>query len=79
MKWLRKNKAEILDGVQIVIILHTMLQGFWFDFLLAWSKSGLPMEWWAVVITLVLAALSLFVFFYWCIQRSKKEQINDKR
>lgn len=65
MKWIKKYKDEIINGVQFFTMLYTMTMGFWFTYLWAWFKFGLPIEWWAVATTMALALLSVFGFCQW--------------
>lgn len=66
MKWLRKHKEAIVDGVKFFIMIHTMLWGFWFSYMMVCNWIGLPITYWSIVIALALALLSLFGFCQWC-------------
>ena len=65
MKWLRKHKKEIIDGAQVLTIVTTVIHGFWFIYLLLWLNVGLPREWYAALITMILGYLSTGGLFYW--------------
>ncbi len=69
MKWLRKHKDEIICGVQFFVMLYTMTMGFYFSYILAWFKVGLPIEWWSLLVTLVLALLSTGGLCQWIRER----------
>ena len=58
-------KGEITNGIQFFIMMYTMVMGFWFSYMLMWVKVGLPQDWWAFVITMVIAFLSLYGFMQW--------------
>lgn len=66
MKWLKKHKNDIVDGVKFFVMMQTMLFGFWWSYLIIWFEFDLPIEWWSICITLLLAFLSLFGFCQWC-------------
>ena len=66
MKWLKKHKDDIVDGVKFFIMMHTMLWGFWWSYLFIWDGLNLPIEWWSIAVALALAFLSLFGFCQWC-------------
>ena len=61
----KPSKGEITQGIQFSIMMYTMIMGFWFSYMLMWVKVGLPQEWWAFVITMVIAFLSLYGFMKW--------------
>lgn len=65
MKWLKEHKKEIISGIQIFIMIYTMINGFWFSYLMIWFKCGLPQAWWALPITLAIALLSVFGLSLW--------------
>ena len=65
MKWLKKYKYEIVSGIQFLIVSYTMINGFWFSYLMIWFKCGLPQEWWALPVTLAVALLSVFGLCQW--------------
>ena len=69
MKWLRKHKDEIIGGVQFFVMLYTMTMGFYFSYIFAWFKVGLPVEWWSLLVTLVLALLSTGGLCQWICER----------
>ena len=66
MNWLKKHKEAIADGVKFFIMMHTMLWGFWFSYMMVSNWVGLPITYWSIVIALALAFLSLFGFCQWC-------------
>ncbi len=72
MKWLKKYKDEIIGGVQFFIMMYTMLIGFWWSYMLIWLKVGLPIEAWAIALTLAIALLSLFGLCCWITKENKK-------
>ena len=61
----KPNKKEIISGIQLTIMLLTMVFGFWFIYLLIWFRCGLPREWWASLVTMVLGSLSTFGLCHW--------------
>ena len=65
MKWLKKYKTEIIGGLQFFISVYMMIMGFWFTYLWIWFKVGLPIEWYSVLTTMVLALLSVGGLFHW--------------
>ena len=65
MKWFKKHKDDIVDGVKFFITMYTMIWGFWWTYMWAWSLFGLPLVWWSIFIAMALAFLSLFGFWYW--------------
>lgn len=69
----KPNKKEIISGIQLTIMLLTMVFGFWFIYLMIWFNCGLPQEWWSILVTMVLGFLSTFGLCYWI----KKEGAND--
>ena len=73
MKWLKKNKQNIILTVQSAIVLYTMIIGFSETYLLIWLAVGLPMEWWSLVIAGVLGVLSTIGLFAWI-----KKETNDE-
>ena len=72
MKWLKKHKEQIVWGVQAFIVLNSMTIGFWWSYLFIWFTVGLPLEWWAFVIAMIFALLSMIGTFAWI----KKENDN---
>ena len=66
MKWLRKHKEAIVDGVKFYVLMHTMVFGFWWTYIWLWWLIGLPIVWWSIVITIALSFLSTFGFCQWC-------------
>ena len=65
MKWFKKHKEEIISCVQFFIVMYTMLNGFWFSYLMIWFNVGLPTEAWSILVTLVLAFRSLLGLCHW--------------
>ncbi len=72
MKWLKKHKNEIVFAVQIALIVLMLLNGFWFTYLQVCFGIGLPIEWYSVVATLVLAALSVLGLFAWVVKTNEE-------
>jgi uncharacterized membrane protein len=70
MKWIKEHKKEIIGGVQFFLITQMMVQGFWFTFLWIWFVVGLPIEWRALLITILLALLSAFGLYQWVTKES---------
>lgn len=66
MKWLKKHKDEIINGTQVFLVVNSMVDGFWFNYLLIWYMVGLPLEWYWIVVTLVLGGLSVIGLVRWC-------------
>ena len=66
MKWLKKYKQDIIDGVLFFVIMHTMLWGFWFSYMMVCKWIGLPITYRSICIALALAVLSLVGFCNWC-------------
>lgn len=73
MKWLKKNKQNIIFTVQSSIVLYVMTYGFSETYLWIWFNAGLPIKWWSLVITLVLGVLSTIGLFAWI-----KKETNDE-
>jgi hypothetical protein len=65
MKWLKKHRDDIVDGVKFFIMMDTMVFGFWWNYMWVWYLLGFPLEWWSIVIAMALALLSLFGFCQW--------------
>lgn len=63
MKWLKKNKQNIIFAVQSVIVLYTMIIGFSETYRFIWIKVGLPTKWWSIAD--VLGLLSTIGMFAW--------------
>ena len=61
----KPSKKEIICGIQFFIMMHTMIHGFWFSYMLIWVKCGLPEEWWFLPVTLAIALLSVFGLCQW--------------
>ena len=61
----KPNKKEIIEGIQFFLMLLTMDFGFWFIYLLIWTKCGLPQEWWAFPVTALLGLLSTGGLCHW--------------
>lgn len=66
MKWIKKHKNDIADGVKFFVMMYTMVFGFWWTYMWVWYLVGLPIAWWSMAITLALGLLSLFGFCQWC-------------
>ena len=67
-----KNSIKII--VQFFIILYTMTTGFWFTYLYIWAALGLPLVWWAMLITVALAVLSMVGFYRWIIRGNSADE-----
>ena len=65
----KPNKEEIIGGIQFFITMTTVVLGFWFLYLLIWFKCGLPIEWWSLLGTIVLALFSMGGLFQWIYTR----------
>ena len=61
----KKTKEAIINGIQFFLMIYTMTAGFWFEYLWIWCKVGLPMEWWSLLLTMVLAIASVFGLCRW--------------
>ena len=61
----KPRKGEITNGLQFLIMMYTMIMGFWLSYMLIWVKIGLPQEWWGFLITMVLAFMSLLGLMQW--------------
>lgn len=76
MKWIKKFKKDIIWGVQFFLIGYTMVQGFWWTYILIWFKVGLPIEWYSILVTIVLALFSVFGLFQW-IRKTNYGRVED--
>ena len=55
----KPSKKEVISGIQFFLMLYTMTMGFWFTYILVFFKCRLPIEWWTIGITMLLALLSM--------------------
>jgi hypothetical protein len=55
----KPSKKEVVRGIQFFIMLYTMTMGFWYTYIFIWFKCGLSIEWWTLLIIMVLALLSM--------------------
>ena len=61
----KPSKGKIIAGIQLFITMTMVFFGFWFSYLLIWFKCGLPIEWWSLFITMMLALFSMGGLFQW--------------
>ena len=59
------SKKELTTGVQLFIVMYTMVQGFFHSYLWVWSKIGLPVVWWSSIAMMLLALASVYGFNRW--------------
>ena len=59
------SKKELTTGVQLFIVMYTMIQGFFHSYLWVWYKVGLPVVWWSLLAMMLLALASVFGFNHW--------------
>ena len=77
MKWFRKHKQEIIFGVQSVIVLDTMIIGFWITYQSILHHVGVPLKWWSIVIAMTLAISSTIGTFAWIAKGNNNERKAD--
>lgn len=71
-KFFKKYKNEIFGGIQFFLIGYGLVTGFCHSWLWLWFKIGLPIEWYALVITAILGLLSVASLLQWICKTGKK-------
>ena len=61
----KPTKKDIISGIQFYIIMHNMIMGFYFNYILIWYKVGLPVRWWSLLGAMMLAFASVFGLCEW--------------
>ena len=61
----RFKKEKLGAIIKLFLVCFTSTNGFWLSYLFLWWLIGLPMTWWASVITVVLGGLSASGLFHW--------------
>ena len=61
----KPSKSEVVNGIQLFLMLNSMVLGFWLSYVLIWVKIGLPTGLFAAVITIILAILSVYGLIKW--------------
>lgn len=61
----KPKKADIISGIQFGLMMYFSIVGFWHTYSWVFWKIGLLSEWWALLITMVLAILSQFGLVTW--------------
>ena len=77
MKWFRKNKQEIIFGVQSILVVCPMIIGFWITYQSILHHIGVPLKWWSIVIAMTLAILSTVGTFAWVAKGDRNERKVD--
>jgi hypothetical protein len=63
-KWL-EIKETIINYIKFHMLAILMSIGFWFVYTLIWFGVGLPQTDWALLVTLVLAFISEYIYIRW--------------
>ena len=61
----KPKKADIISSIQFGLMMYFSIIGFWYTYSWVVWKIGLLSEWWALLITMVLAILSQFGLVTW--------------
>lgn len=62
------NKDKIKAAISLlvfVVMVYMEIHGFWFAYLLLWFRLGLPLTWWSMLLTVVLACASTWGIKVW--------------
>ena len=64
-RWLRRNKTDIILGVQFGLFRHFTTVGIWSTYLLIGNILGVPIGWLSIIITMVMAMASTVGLTVW--------------
>ena len=65
MKEKLKNAIAI---VMAILMIYMEINGFWFAYLFLWFIFDLPIDWWAMFVTCVLACASVWGVKEWLVR-----------
>lgn len=63
---------KIVEVIQFFLVLKGLIIGFATEWLFIWWEFGLPIEWYTVVISILLGVLTVTLLFQW-ISTSREE------
>lgn len=62
---------RIRDAIQIMILMFTMVGGFFLGYLYIWACMGLPMEWYAPILAMLVSVASMIGWIMWINRRKR--------
>lgn len=59
------SKKEVENAIQFLLLIYAIVWGFIWSYIWLWAKLDIPMEWWSLVVCVVLGVLSAGGLLNW--------------